>query len=131
MRRSRPTPLFYRHLASRPLPQHADFCPDPAKRRPVKQELAKAHWKRATKALSAANRLAIGGEYQDSVSRSYYAIMHAAKAALATKGIEARSHTAVQKLFSQQLVKTGEVNKERGGELGDGRESRTTADYDV
>ena len=37
MRRSRPTPLFYRHRAPRPLPptrgdlypQHADSCPDP------------------------------------------------------------------------------------------------------
>ena len=97
----------------------------------MKREIALAHWRRETRALSAANSLAIGGQHDDSVSRSYYAMMHAAKAALATRDLEAESHNAVQKLFNQHLVKPGDIDKQRGVDLGRARQRRSTADYDI
>ena len=93
--------------------------------------MATAHWRRATRALSAANRCAIGGEYEDAISRAYYSMMHAAKAVLATKGIAAKSHSAVQRLFSEHLIRSGEIERERASDLGTARQSRTTADYDA
>ena len=48
---------------------------------------------RAKKALLAAKTLLENQLYEDCVSRSYYAVLHAAKAALATKDIEPVSHT--------------------------------------
>ena len=93
--------------------------------------MATAHWRRATRALSAANRWAIGGEYEDAISMAYYSMMHAAKAALATKGIAAKSHSAVQRLFSEHLIRSREIERERASDLGTARQSRTTADYDA
>ena len=55
--------------------------------------IAKRHWKWATNALKAANRDAASRDPQNAVSRAYYAMMHAANAALATKGLQAKTHT--------------------------------------
>ena len=55
----------------------------------MNREDAKAEWKRAAVALGATCTLAINGYNNDAVSRAYYAILHAAKAGLATKGIDA------------------------------------------
>lgn len=41
--------------------------------------------KRARKALKASETLMDSGLYEDAVSRAYYAVLHAAKAALATR----------------------------------------------
>lgn len=43
---------------------------------------------RARKALLAAQTLLENQLYEDCVSRAYYAVLHAAKAALATEGVE-------------------------------------------
>ena len=39
-----------------------------------------------------------GGFYADGVSRAYYAILHAAKAALQLRDVTAESHAAVKRL---------------------------------
>lgn len=66
---------------------------------------------RARKALLAAKILMENQLYEDCVSRAYYAVLHAAKAALATKDIEPVSHKAVKRMFSLYLVKTGKIEK--------------------
>ncbi|MEW6096405.1 MAG: HEPN domain-containing protein [bacterium] len=48
--------------------------------------------------------------YADSVSRSYYAMLDAASAALLTKDIRAKSHTGVIDLFSLHFIKTNLVD---------------------
>ena len=58
--------------------------------------IAKRHWKWATNALNAANRDAVSRDPQNAVSRAYYAMMHAANAALAVKGLQAKTHKGTQ-----------------------------------
>ena len=93
--------------------------------------IAKRHWKWATNALKAANRDAASRDPQNAVSRAYYAMMHAANAALATKGLQAKTHNGTQTLFNEHLVQPGEVDRQRGRELVRGQRRRTSADYDV
>lgn len=89
------------------------------------------HWKWAANALKAARRDAASRDAQNAVSRAYYAMMHAANAALALKGVQARTHKGTQALFNEHLVRVGEVDKQRGRDLSSGQRQRTSADYDV
>lgn len=84
---------------------------------------------RAKKALLAANKLFEEELYEDSVSRTYYAVLHAAKAALAALGIEPESHDAVRRLFGLYLVKSGKIEKEFSKILTAEYEDREIADY--
>ena len=93
--------------------------------------IAKRHWKWATNALNAANRDIVNRDPQNAVSRAYYAMMHAANAALAMKGLQPKTHKGRQTLFNEHLVQPGEVDKQRGRDLASGQRRRTTADYDV
>ncbi len=90
-----------------------------------------AEWKRATEALGAAESCRRDGFYADAVSRAYYAVLHAAKAALQLKGITAESHAAVKRLFGLHLIQTGVIEPEWGSVTGESLDLRLTADYDV
>ena len=48
----------------------------------MNRKSAIAEWRRATESLGAARSCQRDGYYADSISRAYYAILHAAKAAL-------------------------------------------------
>lgn len=74
----------------------------------MNRTLVLAEWRLARNALRAAQLLARHGIYADAVSRAYYAVPHAAKAALQTKDISAESHAAVKRLFGLHFVKTEE-----------------------
>ena len=76
--------------------------------------IAKRHWKWATNALNAANRDAVSRDPQNAVSRAYYAMMHAANAALAVKGLQAKTHKGTQTLFNEHLVQPGKVTNSAG-----------------
>lgn len=65
------------------------------------------------------------------MSRAYYAILHAAKAALQVHGVTAESHAAVKRLVGLHLVRTGEIEAEWGTFAGESLDARLTADYDV
>jgi uncharacterized protein (UPF0332 family) len=65
------------------------------------------------------------------VSRAYYAILHAAKAALQLQGIAAESHAVVKRLFGLYLVQTGLIEADWGSFAGESLDLRLTADYDV
>ena len=95
----------------------------------MNREDAKAEWKRATVGLGAANTLAISGYNNDAVSRAYYAILHAAKAGLATKGIDAGSHRGVAAMFGKEFVKTGQMEAQDGKNLRRADAARQNADY--
>lgn len=86
---------------------------------------------RARKALISAKILLREGMFEDCVSRAYYTILHAAKAALQMHGVEAHSHRAVQRLFSLHLVKTGEIEKIFSKLIMLGQEDRNIGDYEV
>ena len=86
---------------------------------------------RAKKALSAAKALLEFQLYEDCVSRAYYAVLHAAKAALAMEGIDAQSHVAVRRKFGLNLVKTGKIEKDFAQILTKEKEDRELSDYNI
>jgi len=69
--------------------------------------------------------------YQDCVSRSYYAVLHAAKAAPVKVDIEPESHHAVRRMFGLHLVKSGKIEKEFAAILTAQQEDREIGDYDI
>jgi len=70
-----------------------------------------AEWKRSERALGAAELLLQAGYYEDAISRAYYAVLHAAKAALLARDVTAESHNAVRRLFGKELVQQGVVEE--------------------
>ena len=86
---------------------------------------------RAKKALLAAKTLIEKGLFEDCVSRAYYAVLHAAKAALSTLGVESDTHNGVRKMFGFHLIKTGKIEKEYAKILTAGKEDREISDYEV
>jgi len=86
---------------------------------------------RAKKALLAAKTLLENQLYEDCVSRAYYAVLHAAKAALATKDIEPESYNAVKRMFGLHLIKTGEIEKDFAKILTAEQEDRAIGDYNI
>ncbi len=94
-------------------------------------DLSQKELSRAKKALLAAKTLLESQLYQDCVSRSYYAVLHAAKAALTTVGIEPESHRAVRRMFGLHLVKTGKIEKDFAKILTAEQEDREIGDYDI
>ena len=86
---------------------------------------------RAKKALSAAKALLEFQLYEDCVSRAYYAVLHAAKAALAMEDIDAQSHVAVRRKFGLNLVKTGKIENDFAQILTKEKEDRELSDYNI
>ncbi len=97
----------------------------------MNRALVLGEWKRAAESLGAAESCRRDRYYADSVSRAYYAILHAAKAALYLHGMTAESHAAVKRLFGLHLIQTGLVETEWGSFVGESLDLRLTADYDV
>lgn len=71
------------------------------------------------------------GLFEDCVSRAYYAVLHAAKAALSLAGIESDTHNGVRRMFSLHLVKTEKIEKEFAKILTREQEDREIGDYEV
>ena len=97
-----------------------------ANQRRVEKELV-----RAQKALRAARLLLEQGLHEDAVSRAYYAVLHAAKAALITVGEQPKSHDGVRVLFGLRLVNSGLVEKEYARILTAEQEDREIGDYET
>lgn len=100
----------------------------------VEQVLA-GEWRRAQECLGAANLCRENGYYADAVSRAYYAIMHAAKAALRFRGVLVSSrrstHRAIMNQFGLHLVEPGFVESGWSDGIKQGHFERTRADYGV
>lgn len=69
--------------------------------------LIDAYMQKAERKLDVAKKLLQTGDYEDSVSRAYYAVFHAAQALLLTEEQRAESHKGVVTLFGLIFVKTG------------------------
>lgn len=83
----------------------------------------------AKERLEAAQMLLDAGHYRDSISRSYYAVLDAADAALIAKGFTPRSHEGSISLFGAHFVKKGLVEKEFGNFFNRIKKARNDADY--
>jgi len=72
---------------------------------------------KAQRYLKSAKLLLEDGDYESSVSRSYYAMFYCAEAALLTKGLTFSSHKGVISVFGELFIKPGVFPREFGREL--------------
>ena len=86
---------------------------------------------KAESKLKVAKKLFKSGDYEDAVSRAYYAVFHAAQALLLSEGEKAESHKGVVTLFGLLFVKTGKFNKNIGKYLANLKDDREMGDYEV
>jgi len=90
-----------------------------------------AEWRRAWQALHVAELLSSAGYHEDAISRSYYATLHAAKAALYGHDIATTSHAAVKRMFGRHLIHTSAIAPVWSSNLGESLDDRLAADYDA
>lgn len=83
----------------------------------------------ADTSLRAAELLLREGLYRDATSRAYYAMFHAARALLASKGVRPRTHGGLLRELGRHFVKPGILDREAAGDLGYGMQLRQRADY--
>jgi uncharacterized protein (UPF0332 family) len=95
------------------------------------QEEIRREVERSTKSIGAAERLFEEGFLEDAISRSYYAILHAAKAVLLFENVQVDSHEAVKRLLSLHLIKTNKIDSKYSKILREQQDDRYLADYDV
>ena len=94
-------------------------------------EEVQAHLGKALRRLKVAQGLHRQGEYEDAVSRAYYAIYHAAHAALAAEGFRPQTHRGLTNLFGLHLVETGKLPKKLAKYMRNVRDDREEGDYEI
>jgi len=94
-----------------------------------RREVAEAGIADAKERLKSAQHSLEGGFYRDAISRSYYAVLYAADAALATRGFVAKSHAGTNTLFSYHFIKKGLVDARFKGLFKQVEKARIEADY--
>jgi uncharacterized protein (UPF0332 family) len=97
----------------------------------TQNELACHYLRKARDKVRVAAALLRDGEWEDAVSRAYYAAFHAAQAVLLTEGQHPHSHQGLLTLFSLLLVKTGKFEKKWGRLLANLKDDREAGDYEV
>ena len=98
---------------------------------PSRAEEVQAELLRAEKSLDAARSLLKDNFLEDALSRSYYAILHAARAVLLAEGASVSSHRAVRRLFGSHLIKPGKLAVRLAKILAEEQDDRFLADYDA
>ncbi|MBI5379945.1 MAG: HEPN domain-containing protein [Nitrospirae bacterium] len=99
--------------------------------KPAVKELIRGYIQKAEKKLQVAERLLASGDYEDAVSRAYYAVFHAAQGLLFTEGERAETHKGLVTLFGLLFVKTGKFKKDIGKYLANLKDDRESGDYEV
>jgi hypothetical protein len=95
------------------------------------KELIKGYLEKAERKLKVAEKLLRSDDYEDAVSRAYYAVFHAVQALLLTEGERAETHKGVVTLFGLLFVKTGKFKKDLGKYLANLKDERESGDYEV
>ncbi|MBI5745715.1 MAG: HEPN domain-containing protein [Nitrospirae bacterium] len=91
----------------------------------IKMMLIKAH-----KKLKAAKIDLDNDQYDDSVSRAYYAVYHAISAALFSKGLHFSSHGQTIGAFNREFIKTKNFPSSFAATIRKLFKERQTGDYD-
>ena len=86
--------------------------------------------KKAKRYLKSAEMLLKDGDFESSVSRTYYAMFYSTEAALLMKNLSFSSHKGVISAFGEHFVKTGVFPKPMGRELNRAFEKRQMGDYE-
>jgi uncharacterized protein (UPF0332 family) len=97
----------------------------------ITKELIEGYIKKAEGKLAVAKKLFDTKDYEDSVSRAYYAVFHAAQGLLLTEGQKTETHKGVVTLFGLFFVKTGKFNKNFGKYLSNLKDDRESGDYEL
>lgn len=97
-----------------------------SRRRNVADELL-----RGEEALAAAAALIPLKLHADSVSRSYYAVLHHLRAALFCRGLEPKTHAGALHLFNTELVRSGVFASSFNRLIAAAQRGRELADYDA
>ena len=92
----------------------------------LRQILEKAESKLKTARIDFDN-----GQYDDAISRAYYAVFHAISAALLSRQLVFSSHSQVVGAFNKEFVKAGIVPKEFTAIIQRLFADRQTGDYDI
>jgi uncharacterized protein (UPF0332 family) len=92
----------------------------------LRQILEKAESKLKTARIDFDN-----GQYDDAISRAYYAVFHAISAGLLSRQLVFSSHSQVVGAFNKEFVKAGIVLKEFTAIIQRLFADRQTGDYDI
>jgi hypothetical protein len=95
------------------------------------RNFVEASLQRAEKALKSAKLLEENGQLEDAASRAYYAMFHAARALLFSKGVTARTHRGTISLFGEKIVKQGILDAEFADMLRKAFDLRQKSDYEL
>lgn len=85
---------------------------------------------RARKYLKSSETLLKEGDYESSVSRTYYAMFYSTEAVLLTMNLSFSSHKAVLSAFGEHFIKPGIFPREMGKSLNMAFEKRQLGDYE-
>ncbi|MBI1741810.1 HEPN domain-containing protein [Candidatus Acetothermia bacterium] len=69
-------------------------------------------------------------QFRDSISRSYYAIFHAARALVEAAGATSKKQEGVISHFDREFVKTGRLSKQLSKILHEAKDLREMSDYE-
>lgn len=95
------------------------------------KELIKGYIEKAEKKMKVAKKLLKSKDYEDAISRAYYAIYHAAQSLLLSEGQKTETHKGLVTLFGLLFIKTGKFKKELGKYLANLKDDRESSDYEV
>lgn len=95
------------------------------------RSFVEASLKRAEKALKSARLLEENEELEDAASRAYYAMFHATRALLFSKGMNAKTHKGAVSLFGEKIVKQGIMSEEYADMLRKAFDLRQKSDYEI
>jgi uncharacterized protein (UPF0332 family) len=98
---------------------------------PNRHKAAQSHLSKAQSALADAETLLAGGRTDAASNRAYYCCFHAARAALATLGVQPRTHRGVSERLNLDLVIPGKLEAEYLSILGRVQHHREIADYGI
>ena len=90
-----------------------------------------AYLARATDDLATTRDNVAHSHWRGAVNRAYYAVFHAASAALLQLDIERARHAGVQAAFGASLIRPGLIEPEFGQIYSRVRQAREMQDYDV
>ena len=97
----------------------------------AEEELIRGYLAKARDKARVARDLFAKGDWDDAVSRAYYAAFHAAQAALLTEGQRGETHKGMVIMFGLLLVKTGKFDRKWGKFLANLKDDREGGDYDA
>jgi len=87
--------------------------------------------KRADITLRSAKLLEENGELEDATSRACYAMFHATRALLFSRGISVRTHRGTISLFGEKIVKQGVLCEESADMLTKAFDLRQKSDHEL